>query len=129
MATEGDKGTEVRRVNLDDIEDGDIVAVIVEERGQSGMFHVAGYADGKAVPHTVEQAKYGLVPLRTACVCGEVDLRYAGYSHKMPDVHPWPTLIYRCAVCGRTLSFLRLTADDARRAMVGGFGTQPDSTP
>jgi hypothetical protein len=119
--------TEVRRINLDDIEDGDMVAVIVEEPNRPGSFRVAGYCDGRAVPETVEQAKLGLRPLRAPCVCGEVDLRYVSYSHVMPAVHPWPTLIYRCTACNRRLSFLRLTAADARRAMAGGVGTSPDS--
>jgi len=120
-----DDGTEIRRIDLDDIEDGDMVAVIVEEPDRPGGFRIAGYCDGRAVPETVEQAKYGLRQLRTACVCGDVDLRYVGYSHKMPDAHPWPTLIYQCRACQRKLSFMRLTAADARRAMIGGYGTSP----
>ena len=121
-----DKGTEVRRINADEIEDGDLVAVIVEEPGKPGEYRVAGYTDGAGVPDSVEKAVTGLARLRSPCLCGEVALRYEGFSHRMPAVHPWPTLIYRCTVCGRKLSFLRLTAADARRALSGGLGTAPD---
>ena len=89
------------------------------------MYEVAGYCDGQAVPETVADAKRGPRRLRAPCVCGATGLRYLGFSHKMPDVHPWPTLIYRCRLCKRTLSFLRLTADDARRALAEGVGVWP----
>lgn len=113
---------ETKPVHLDDIEDGELVAVIVEDKRSPGGFHVAGYCDGLAVPKTVAEAQGGF-RLRAPCECGGVELVYRGFSHEMPDVHPWPTLMYFCMSCRRTVSYLRLTAADARRAMSGGFGT------
>ena len=120
-----DEGTEIRRVNLDDIHDGDLVVVIVEEPGRSVDYEVVGYTDGQAVPESVAQAKGGSRRLRAPCVCGGVNLSYVGFSHQMPEVHPWPTLIYRCNTCKRTLSLLRLTAEEARRSLGSGLGTWP----
>jgi hypothetical protein len=44
-------------------------------------------------------------------------------------VHPWPTLVYKCPACGRAVSFLRLSAEDARRALLGGLGVAPSTEP
>lgn len=116
---------ETKAVQLDEISDGDLAAVIVHDAEAPGGFRVAGYCDGAAIPSTVERAKAGS-SMRAPCVCGGVDLVYRGYSHAMPDVHPWPTLTYFCTSCGKTLSYMRLTAEDARRAMSGGFGTSDE---
>lgn len=119
--------SETKAINLDEIGDGDLAAVIVHDKRAPGGFRIAGYCDGAAVPATVERA---MTPgsLRAPCVCGEVGLVYRGHSHAMPDVHPWPTLTYYCPSCGRTISYMRLTAADARRAMAGGFGTSDDES-
>jgi hypothetical protein len=122
-----DEGTEIRRLNTRDIRDGDLVVVIVEEPGHPGAYRVVGYTDGAAVPLSVAEARRGPRRLKAPCVCGSTSLTYVGFSHEMPDVHPWPTLIYRCGSCQRTLSLLRLTAEDARRAIDEGLGTlEPD---
>jgi hypothetical protein len=118
----GQGNKESKPINLDEIVDGELVAVIVQDKQAPGGFHVAGYCDGLAVPQSVEEALGGF-RLRAPCECGGVDLVYRGFSHEMPDAHPWPTLTYHCVTCGRTVSYLRLTAADARRAMAGGFGT------
>lgn len=115
------KATEIRSVDLDAIRDGELVAVIVRDDATPEGYRMAGYCDGRAVPESAEAAAAGrsvLVP----CLCGAVGLVYRGYSHHLPEVHRWPTLNYLCPTCGAALSFLRLSAADARRALKGGLG-------
>jgi hypothetical protein len=109
---------------MEAIRDGDLVAVIVRDGASPGGFRVAGYCEGRAVPTGVEQAARGQ-GLMVPCVCGETGLVYSGFSHQMPDVHPWPALNYACPSCGASVSFLRLSAADARRALRGGLGVAP----
>ncbi|MFN2252575.1 MAG: hypothetical protein ACK2UL_11725 [Anaerolineae bacterium] len=116
---------ETKPVHLDEIEDGDLAAVIIEDKQSPGGFRVAGYCEGRAVPETVEEAQSSH-RLRAPCECGGVNLVYRGFSHEMPDVHPWPTFMYHCTDCGRTVSYMRLTAADARRAMASGLGTSDE---
>jgi len=126
MADNGlSRATEIRKVDLEAIGDGDLVAVIVRDDAAREGFRVVGYCEGRAVPADVGSARAGQ-PLGVPCVCGRSELVYTAYSHRMPHVHRWPTLIYACPACGANVSFLRLTAEDARRALQVGLGVAPD---
>jgi hypothetical protein len=122
MSDEWSQQSESRPVDLDAIGDGDLVAVIVRDPASPDGYRIAGYVEGTTVPDGVEAAAAAPGPLGAPCSCGEVGLVYQGYSHQMPHVFRWPTLIYRCPACGRQISFMRLSAADARRALRVGMG-------
>lgn len=113
--------TDVRQVDLEAIRDGQLVAVILRDPSATEGYRVAAYCEGSTVPETVQEAE-SRGTLMAPCACGAVGLVYHGYSHRMPDVFEWPTLIYRCPACGAELSFMRLSAADARRALGRGLG-------